>query len=84
MQTNFLLKAKITEMGETQKSVAEAIGISENSLSRKINGSREFRLSEVFNLCNFLRIENPKDIFFASYIPNSQQNINQSRKENDE
>lgn len=70
-----LLKAKITEKGETQKSVAKAIGISENSLSRKINGVREFRLSEIFNLCDFLDIENPKDIFFTHNIPNMQRNL---------
>lgn len=60
-----LLKAKIAEKGETQKSVAKAIGISENSLSRKMNGLREFRLSEVFKLCKVLDIDNPRDIFFT-------------------
>lgn len=73
MQGN-LLKAKITEMGETQKSVAKAIGISENSLSRKINGVREFRLSEMYKLCEYLKIENPKNIFFTHNIPNMQHN----------
>lgn len=71
MNTN-LLKAKIAEKGETQKSVAKAIGISENSLSRKLNGIREFRLSEVLSLCGFLDIDNPKDIFFTQEIPNTQ------------
>jgi len=59
-----LLKAKMTENGETQKSVAAAIGISENSLSRKIKGIREFRLSEVIKLCDYLRIDDPGPIFF--------------------
>ena len=73
MNTN-LLKAKIAEKGETQKSVAKAIGISENSLSRKMNGLREFRLCEVFNLCTVLDIDNPRDIFFTHSIPNTQRN----------
>ena len=68
-----LLKAKIAEKGETQKSVAAAIGISENSLSRKINGTREFRLSEVLRLCDFLNIDNPCSIFFTNSVPNTQQ-----------
>ena len=68
-----LLKAKIIESGETQKSVAKAIGISENSLSRKIKGKREFRLSEVLKLCDFLNIDNPCPIFFTNNIPNTQQ-----------
>ena len=67
-----MLKAKIVEKGESQKSVAMAIGISENSLSRKIAGKREFRLSEVLKLCDFLKIDNPIDIFFTSWIPNMQ------------
>lgn len=58
------LRAKITERGETQKSVAAALGISENSLSRKLNGSREFKLSEALKICGFLHIENPSEIFF--------------------
>lgn len=58
-----LLRAKIVERGETQKSTAHAIGMSENSLCRKLAGKREFTLGEVSELCAFLGIENPASIF---------------------
>lgn len=64
-----LLRAKMAEKGETQKSVAKAMGISEVSLSRKIKGIREFRLSEVLSLCDLLCIDNPKPIFFDKTVP---------------
>lgn len=63
MNTN-LLRGKMAEYGVTQSVLASIIGISENSLSRKMLGKREFRLSEVVKICNALKIENPKDIFF--------------------
>lgn len=57
------LRAKIKENGLNQNSVAERIGISSNSLSRKLLGKREFTLSEVVSLCEVLRIEDPQEIF---------------------
>lgn len=67
-----LLKGKIVESGMTQSELAKAIGISENSLSRKIQGKRDFRLIEVVEICNVLNIGNPKEIFFNDNIPNTQ------------
>lgn len=69
-----LLKAKITERGLTQSQVANMIGISGNSLSRKIRGLRDFRLREVQQLCDCLNIDNPGEIFFNHNIPKMQQN----------
>ena len=57
------LRAKMKENGMSQNSVAEKIGISSNSLSRKLLGKREFTLSEVTALCQVLSIENPQEIF---------------------
>lgn len=71
-----LLRAKIVEMGFTQSTLADAIGISQMSLSRKINGLREFRLSEACKICEILHIENPSQIFFTDDIPNMQPNQN--------
>lgn len=59
-----LLKAKIIEKGYTQKSLAKEVGISGNSMSRKLLGKRDFRLSEVIAICDVLEIDNPKSIFF--------------------
>lgn len=57
------IKAKIVEQGMTQGEVAKRIGISPNSLSRKLLGKRDFSLSEVMSLCAVLHLENPQDIF---------------------
>ena len=57
------LRAKIKEKGLTQEKVAEIIGISENSLSRKLNGKKHFRLGEVILLCKALQIDNAEEIF---------------------
>ncbi len=71
-----LLRARIVERGESQKSTASAIGMSENSLCRKLAGKREFTLGEVSRLCAFLEIENPAPIF----LPRPSQKCN-DRKE---
>lgn len=58
-----LIKAKMKEKGVTQAEVAKMIGISTNSLSRKMLGKRDFKLSEVRMLCDALSIENRAEIF---------------------
>lgn len=67
-----LLRGKMAEHGITQSELAKSIGISENSLSRKLLGKREFRLSEVADICSFLSIQDPIPIFFNEIIPNMQ------------
>lgn len=57
------LRAKIKEKGLSQEEVAKKIGISANSLSRKLLGKRDFSLSEVTALCDTLGIEDPQEIF---------------------
>lgn len=59
------IKAKIVERGMTQGEVAKIIGISPNSLSRKLLGKRDFLLSEVIALCSVLAIDNPEEFFLA-------------------
>lgn len=60
----YLLKGKMAEKDVSQRTLADKIGISQNSLSRKMHGKREFRLSEVISICKVLEINNPKEIFF--------------------
>ncbi len=60
-----LLKLKMSEKNLNQGQLASKIGICENSLSRKILGRREFRVSEVIAICEILDIKNPADIFFV-------------------
>jgi DNA-binding Xre family transcriptional regulator len=69
-----LLRGKMAEKQITQGALASKMGISENSLSRKLLGKREFRLSEVVDICSILEIDNPKHIFFNDDVPNMQQN----------
>ena len=61
-----LLKSYFVKNGLTQDEVAKKIGISYQSLSDKINNKTQFKVDEVSDLCNVLRIDNEKDeIFFA-------------------
>ncbi|MDR2833653.1 MAG: helix-turn-helix domain-containing protein [Streptococcaceae bacterium] len=45
------------EMGYTQSEVAKAINISTNAYLQKEKGSREFTLTEMFNIANFFNKE---------------------------
>lgn len=65
MNTN-ILKGKMTEKGYTQEKLAKAVGISTNSMSRKLLGERQFRLGEVVKICEVLEIDDPRDIFFTN------------------
>lgn len=40
--------------------------MSSNSLSRKISGQREFRLQEIINICDVLKISDPVEIFLKT------------------
>jgi len=63
-----LLKGKIVANNYTQKTLAEKMNISENSLNAKINGKADFDLSQVILLCELLGINSPDEkcqIFLA-------------------
>ena len=61
------LKAAIMRASMTAHMLAVAIGISDQSLSLKINNVREFKQSEIQAICNILKLppENREKIFFA-------------------
>lgn len=67
------IRAKIAERGMTQGEIAKIIGISANSLSRKLLGKRDFLLSEVIALCSVLELDNPQEIFFRRKVLKTQQ-----------
>ena len=67
-----LIRGKIAEAGLTQGEVAKMAGMSSNSLSRKLLGKRDFKLSEVSSLFMILSIQNPAPYFFEDEIPNVQ------------
>lgn len=58
-----LLRAALAEHGMNQAQLAKKIGISSNSMSRKLNGKREFTLSEVVAITEALELEQPQLIF---------------------
>lgn len=51
------LKGAIAAAGYTQKTLAKAIGISENTLNRKVNRKKRMYVDEVDLLCDLLSIQ---------------------------
>lgn len=60
------LRAIIIERGMTQSEVADKLNISRTSFNYKVNNKRAFNSDEMFKLCEILKIEDPKPIFFAN------------------
>jgi Predicted transcriptional regulator with C-terminal CBS domains len=67
-----MIKGRIMSVGLTQEKVAVMVGMSGNSLSRKLTGKRDFTLSEVNAICKALDIADPTPYFFNAKIPNTQ------------
>lgn len=55
MNRNKLL-GRMVEAGYTQRSLAAAVGMSENSMGSKLGGKRQFNLDEAAAICNLLHI----------------------------
>ena len=51
------LRGKIAESGMTQAQIASHLGISPNTMTKKMNNRAEFNLSEVAKLCSILAIK---------------------------
>lgn len=69
MLNKTLLKIAIFRAGMTQERLAEAIGISANTLSSRMNGTSCFDTDEIDKICDALAIvdNNEKaDIFLAA------------------
>lgn len=68
--TNTALFLKVLkEKGMTQEELAEAVGVSRQSISYKIHNKREFVSSEIDKICSVLGIsdlEQKQSIFFAA------------------
>ena len=65
------LKGRIVEKGFTVTRLAETIGLSRQSLGKKLNGLREFSVSEILSLCEVLGITRSEidDYFFTPKVP---------------
>lgn len=75
-----LLRAAIIRAGYTQGEYARLIGISQNSLTSRLNGERPFTIDEVDRTRAVLSIDNSEicDIFFAD------NSLNRETKEREE
>lgn len=53
------LRGRIAEAGYTQRKLAAAAKMSENSLSDKLNEKRPFNTDEILVICDLLHITDP-------------------------
>lgn len=60
MTNTALLEAIIADRGLKKNYIAKVIGITPETLIRKIKNASEFKASEIDNLCQLLAIEDPK------------------------
>jgi transcriptional regulator with XRE-family HTH domain len=61
------IRARIVELGLTQKQVAEMIGISEKTFSVKMNNGK-FGLDEADKMIEVLKIDKPEKYFFKDVV----------------
>lgn len=61
-------KASMVAAGKTSKETAEALGINEATLYRKISRNGDFSRLEIQKLTEFLKLDNPIDIFFEKLL----------------
>lgn len=66
------LKLKIIEVFETQELFAKAMGMSKTALSQRLNGSVEWKSSEIAKACDLLHIplEEAHLYFFTQKVQN--------------
>lgn len=62
------LRGEIARKGYTQGHVAKQIGISPKAFSQKINGKRQFMMSEAEKMVALLDIMDPAAIFFGKQV----------------
>jgi DNA-binding Xre family transcriptional regulator len=61
-------KALLVEKGLILKNLQPVLGISLNSISKKVNNKVEFKLSEIQKLCTYLQITDVYSIFFEKFV----------------
>lgn len=59
-----LLRGKMVEKGYSQKVIAKEIGISQTTLSKKMQGKADFTVTEMVTLMYLLGIEDPSGFFY--------------------
>ena len=66
------LRGKIKECFDTQKSFAQALGISERALSLKLNNKVFFSQDEIEKICSLLNILDIGSYFFVQKVQNNE------------
>lgn len=62
MEYNYAkLNGAVVEMFRTRKNFAKAMGLSEHTMSQKLNGKSEWKQEEIAKACEMLRID-PVDL----------------------
>lgn len=61
-------KAALALSGKTMKDLAAYLKMNQSTLYRKTNGSTEFTRKEIQEICEFLNLESPTEIFFDNEI----------------
>lgn len=69
------LRGKIKECFDTQKSFAQALGISERALSLKLNNKVFFSQDEIEKICSLLNISDIGAYFFVQKVQNDEQSV---------
>ena len=68
-------RAQLALRGVTHRRLAEKLGIDESTLYRKIVNDGCFTRDEINTIIDFLMIEDPTSIFFASELAETQDQI---------
>lgn len=65
------IRAKMVELGFTQKKLASSMGITVQTLNSKLNGRSGLTLDEAISITKILNIANPTEIFLARHPKNA-------------
>ena len=69
MEYNFSkLKGRMTEFGYSHKDMAKALGVTPATFSMKINGKRDFTLTELITMSKVLKMESVMPYFFDDVL----------------
>lgn len=66
MLNKALFKAELVKNGYTFKAMADEIGISERTFSKRVK-TGDFGSSEIDIMISLLHLEDPRPVFFAQY-----------------
>lgn len=65
-------RAQLVLRNVTHKRLAEVLGIDESTLYRKINNNGAFTRDEINQMIEYLMIDDPASIFFATELAETQ------------